>query len=79
MARRHDEPTEVAEESPEPRLDPETRARRDTALRVVRKHGDPRGQEGMDDREGEDHRRDAGERVGRQASPENLQQFHLEQ
>jgi peptide deformylase len=41
MARRHDEPTEVAEESPEPRLDPETRARRDTALRVVRKHGDP--------------------------------------
>jgi peptide deformylase len=41
MARREDEPTEVAEESPEPRLDPETRARRDTALRVVRKHGDP--------------------------------------
>src|SRR4051812_11622421 len=41
MARRHDEPTEVAEESPEPRLDPETRARRDTALRLVRKHGDP--------------------------------------
>ena len=41
MARRHDEPTEVAEESPEPRLDPETRARRDAALRLVRKHGDP--------------------------------------
>jgi peptide deformylase len=41
MARRHDEPTEVAEESPEPRLDPETRARRDAALGLVRKHGDP--------------------------------------
>jgi peptide deformylase len=41
MARRHDEPTEVAEESPEPRLDAETRARRDAALRLVRKHGDP--------------------------------------
>jgi peptide deformylase len=41
MARRHDEPTEVAEEDPPPRLDPETRARRDAALKLVRKHGDP--------------------------------------
>src|ERR671915_665296 len=39
MAR--DEPTEVAEEDPAPRLDPETRARRDAALKLVRKHGDP--------------------------------------
>src|SRR5690349_8843258 len=36
-----DEPTEVAEEDPAPRLDPETRARRDAALKLVRKHGDP--------------------------------------
>jgi peptide deformylase len=42
MAHRHDdEPTEVAGESPEPPVDPETRARRDAALRLVRKHGDP--------------------------------------
>lgn len=41
MARRRDEPTEVAEEDPAPRLDPETTARRDAALRLVRKHGDP--------------------------------------
>jgi peptide deformylase len=41
MAREHDEPTEVAEEDPPPRLDPETRARRDEALKHVRKHGDP--------------------------------------
>ncbi len=41
MAREHDEPTEVAEEDPAPRLDPEMRARRDAALRLVRKHGDP--------------------------------------
>jgi peptide deformylase len=44
MARRHEdpiEPTEVAEEDPAPRLDPETRARRDAALQLVRKHGDP--------------------------------------
>src|ERR687894_1089697 len=41
MARRDDEPTEVAEEDPAPRLDPETRARRDAALKLVRKHGDP--------------------------------------
>jgi peptide deformylase len=41
MASQHDEPTEVAEEDPPPRLDPETRARRDAALRVVRKLGDP--------------------------------------
>jgi peptide deformylase len=35
-----EEPAEVAE--PEhPALDPETRARRDAALRLVRKHGDP--------------------------------------
>lgn len=36
-----DEPTEVAEEDPAPTLDPETRARRDAALTLVRKHGDP--------------------------------------
>jgi peptide deformylase len=41
MARRNEEPTEVAAESPETRLDPETRARRDAALRLVRQHGDP--------------------------------------
>ena len=41
MARDRDEPTEVAEEDPAPRLDPETRARRDAALRLVRKYGDP--------------------------------------
>jgi peptide deformylase len=41
MSDRHDEPTEVAEEDPPPRLDPETRARRDAALELVRKHGDP--------------------------------------
>ncbi len=44
MARRHEdpiEPTEVAEEDPAPQLDPETRARRDSALKLVRKHGDP--------------------------------------
>ena len=35
------EPTEVAEEDPAPTLDPETRARRDAALTLVRKHGDP--------------------------------------
>src|SRR5215208_2291934 len=35
------EPTEVAEEDPPPTLDPETRARRDAALKLVRKHGDP--------------------------------------
>jgi peptide deformylase len=35
------EPTEVAEEDPPPRLDPETRARRDAALTLIRKHGDP--------------------------------------
>jgi peptide deformylase len=39
MADRGDEPTEVAEEDPPPRLDPETRARRDAALTLVRKHG----------------------------------------
>jgi peptide deformylase len=40
MASRADEPAEVAE--PEhSTLDPETRARRDAALRLVRKHGDP--------------------------------------
>ena len=32
---------EVAEEDPAPRLDPETRARRDAALKLVRKYGDP--------------------------------------
>jgi peptide deformylase len=41
MARDRDEPTEVAAEDPPPRLDPETRARRDAALAHVRKHGDP--------------------------------------
>ena len=41
MASQHDEPTEVAEEDPPPRLDPETRARRDAALQLVRKLGDP--------------------------------------
>ena len=41
MAPMSDEPTEVAEEDPAPRLDPETRARRDAALKLVRKHGDP--------------------------------------
>jgi len=40
MASRADEPAEVAE-SEHPTLDPETRARRDAALRLVRKHGDP--------------------------------------
>ena len=40
MAHETDEPTEVAEES-HGRLDPETRARRDAALRLVRKYGDP--------------------------------------
>jgi len=32
---------EVAEEDPAPRLDPETRARREAALKLVRKYGDP--------------------------------------
>ena len=41
MAGDRDNPTEVAEEDPPPRLDPETRARRDAALEHVRKHGDP--------------------------------------
>src|SRR5919112_4674267 len=41
MADRGEEPTEVAEEDPAPRLDPERRARRDAALKLVRKHGDP--------------------------------------
>jgi peptide deformylase len=40
MAHETDEPTEVAEES-HGRLDPETRARRDAALKLVRKYGDP--------------------------------------
>jgi peptide deformylase len=40
MAHESDEPAEVAEE-PHARLDPETRARRDAALRLVRKYGDP--------------------------------------
>jgi peptide deformylase len=40
MAHEPDEPTEVAEE-PHPPLDPETRARRDAALKLVRKYGDP--------------------------------------
>ena len=40
MADHPDEPTEVAEPEHSP-LDPETRARRDAALRLVRKHGDP--------------------------------------
>src|SRR3954463_10312031 len=34
-------PEEAAPESAAPRLDPETRARRDAALRLVRKYGDP--------------------------------------
>src|SRR5215210_3242093 len=34
-------PEEVEGESPVSRLDPETRARRDAALRLVRKYGDP--------------------------------------
>jgi peptide deformylase len=41
MAEQDQAPTEVAEEDPPPRLDPETRARRDAALTLVRKHGDP--------------------------------------
>jgi peptide deformylase len=40
MADHPEEPTEVAESEHTP-LDPETRARRDAALRLVRKHGDP--------------------------------------
>jgi peptide deformylase len=40
MASSRDEPSEVAEPEHSP-LDPETRARRDAALRLVRKHGDP--------------------------------------
>ena len=40
MAEHSDEPTEVAEPEHSP-LDPETRARRDAALQLVRKHGDP--------------------------------------
>jgi peptide deformylase len=40
MANHPDEPAEVAEPEHSP-LDPETRARRDAALRLVRKHGDP--------------------------------------
>ena len=42
MASHHppEEPAEVAEPEHSP-LDPETRARRDAALRLVRKHGDP--------------------------------------
>jgi peptide deformylase len=40
MAHETDEPTEVAEES-HGRLDPEKRARRDAALKLVRKYGDP--------------------------------------
>jgi peptide deformylase len=40
MANHPDEPTEVAEPEHSP-LDPETRARRDAALQLVRKHGDP--------------------------------------
>jgi peptide deformylase len=36
----HEEPAEVAESEHSP-LDPETRARRDAALRLVRIHGDP--------------------------------------
>ena len=40
MASHHEEPSEVAEPEHAP-LDPETRARRDAALRLVRKHGDP--------------------------------------
>jgi len=40
MADHPDEPTEVAEPEHSP-LDPETRARRDAAIQLVRKHGDP--------------------------------------
>jgi peptide deformylase len=40
MASHPEEPSEVAEQEHSP-LDPETRARRDAALRLVRKHGDP--------------------------------------
>src|SRR5829696_6785320 len=40
MADHPEEPTEVAEPEHSP-LDPETRARRDAALQLVRKHGDP--------------------------------------
>ena len=40
MAHDSDEPAEVTEE-PHARLDPETRARRDAALKFVRKYGDP--------------------------------------
>ena len=40
MASHSEEPAEVAEPEHSP-LDPETRARRDAALRLVRKHGDP--------------------------------------
>jgi peptide deformylase len=40
VASHPDEPAEVAEPEHSP-LDPETRARRDAALRLVRKHGDP--------------------------------------
>src|SRR5688572_2515543 len=40
MADHPEEPAEVAEPEHSP-LDPETRARRDAALRLVRKHGDP--------------------------------------
>ena len=40
MAHESDEPAEVTEE-PHARLDPETRARRDAALKFVRKYGDP--------------------------------------
>jgi peptide deformylase len=41
MSGRSDEPTEVAEEAHAPALDAATRARRDAALQLVRKHGDP--------------------------------------
>jgi peptide deformylase len=40
MAHELEEPAEVVEE-PHPGLDPETRARRDAALKLVRKYGDP--------------------------------------
>jgi peptide deformylase len=40
MAHHTDEPAEVTEQEHSP-LDPETRARRDAALQLVRKHGDP--------------------------------------
>ncbi len=36
-----DEPVEVEEEQAPPPLDPEVKARRDAALRMVRKYGDP--------------------------------------